>query len=159
MGLADVQCVSGCSCKPAKLNGRSDHRISVPFPLQFPASAAAWCRLVAVGRRGRNLCCHEQLPCFAESGAVVQHLDRRRAAALDCPASPAQGNAWLASCPQVSQHEQCRIRVTISPEPGQTGEHKVSLEGSRGCGAQALVCSRIRSCVLCKPACIPVLKG
>ena len=67
--------------------------------------------------------------------------------------------AWFVSWPQVSQHEQCRIRVTISPEPGQTGEHKVSLEDSRGCGAQALVCSRIRSCVLSKPACIPVLKG
>lgn len=41
MGLADVECVSGCTCAPATLNGRSDHRISVPFPLQFPASAAA----------------------------------------------------------------------------------------------------------------------
>jgi hypothetical protein len=63
MGLADVACVSGCTCAPAKINGRSDHRLSVPFPLQLP----------------------------------------------------------------VSQHEQCRIRVTVSPEPGQTREHKVVL--------------------------------
>lgn len=35
MGFADVECVHGCKCARAKLNGRSDHRISVPIPLQF----------------------------------------------------------------------------------------------------------------------------
>lgn len=63
MGSADVECVSGCTCQPVKLRGRSDHRISVPTPLMFP----------------------------------------------------------------VSQHAACRIRVTITDEPGQTGEHKVVL--------------------------------
>lgn len=124
MGLADVECVSGCTCAHATLNGRSDHRISVPFPLQFPASAAAgllaawpacacaaWHAHMVAATAIRARC----LPCRCWALPCLSHLLPWHACSQLCTTLVLQ----------VTQHEQCRIRVTISPQAGQTGEHKV----------------------------------
>lgn len=116
MGVADVACVAGCACPPSRLDGTTEHRISLLMPFIWQASEnsprAGWVGAVVECRWPS---------CVPRLLHRCSLCNRLRLAAARLPTLPTQ--------PQVSQHEACRIRVTVSGDAGRvpSGEHKVVL--------------------------------
>lgn len=106
MGTALIECKSGCTCEPTKLDGTWNRRASLFWSTRVFVS----CNLPTLNQHAFVLLL------FAGHGAAPT-LDMRRQVI-----SPAL-NALL----QVSRHPKCLIRVTVQADPGEFPQqgHKV----------------------------------
>ena len=144
MGTARVQCVSGCMCKPSKLDGTWQMRFSLFWFHRFQVSQA-W-------RESRPWPAH--LPALVAMPACPARS--KTAPPPPLAASNAAPDAGAAACfaawdnVQVSRHKRCRFRVTLTDEPGEFPEegHKVRVGGdpaacSLGCHTTAKLSSSL----------------
>ena len=126
MGTALIECKSGCTCEPTKLDGTWNRRASLFWSTRVFVS----CTLCHAVQHGS--CCQSAVACLAQCNVRLLGCCRDRssaglcAACLACTADPLKpvSNAPL----QVSRHPQCLIRVTVLPDAGEFPQegHKVS---------------------------------
>ena len=96
MGLARVECVSGCTCQPALVDGLWEQRVSLQQMHTFEAR-----------RRQLAACCLLGAPAVRRWRASIVLTLRLLAHTRTHPV-------------QVSQHAACRLRVTIVPRSKDT---------------------------------------
>lgn len=126
MGRASVECISGCACEPSVLDGWWERHASLQVMHTIRVSAGGHrgvggdVQLCAVGWNRTT------------AGTQPRHSAPRFVAARKLPAHARSrlAPANLCNQPQVSEHPECRIKLTVLNEStgkGKAAGHKVRL--------------------------------
>lgn len=126
MGTALIECRSGCTCEPTKLDGTWNRRASLFWSTRVFVSRNRGCPWHAS-------CCAAAVPLPGWCGRCSLSVRCRWTPAAYCASHTQPSHShptWTLACLQVSRHPQCLIRVTVLPDPGEFSQEGHKVRGS-----------------------------